>query len=211
VTDASFRPGKIHVITDTVVQDRFDHVQLAQLAVLGGADSIQLRDKHLSHGEFLHVARQVLVVCRQAEVPLIINDRLDVAAEIGADGLHLGQDDTEIEEARRLLGPRALIGGSAGTETEVHAVAKAGANYVGFGHIYKTRSKSKTAPPVGLEALRQVCLASTIPVIAIGGISPDNAGDVIGTGAWGIAVIGAVCASADPQAATRRLVESFRL
>ncbi len=209
MTAAFLRPGKIHLITDTAMQDRFTHVQLAQLAIRGGADSIQLRDKHLGDGEFTDIARQVLAVCRRAGVPMVINDRLDVAAEVGADGVHLGQDDTAIEEARRILGPAAIIGGSAGTKKEVQAVAEAGANYVGFGHIYQTRSKSKPAPPVGLEALRLVCLASTIPVIAIGGISPDNTGNVIGAGAWGIAVIGAVCASTDPQAATRRLVESF--
>jgi thiamine-phosphate pyrophosphorylase len=210
VTGASFRLGRIQVITDTVVQDRFDHVQLAQLAIRGGAGSIQLRDKNLGDKKFLDVAREILDVCRQAKVPLVINDRLDAAAEIGADGLHLGQDDAAIEEARRVLGPEAIIGGSAGTMDQVVQVANAGADYVGFGHVFETRSKSKPAPPVGLEALRRVCVASKIPVFAIGGISADNAGDVRGAGAWGIAVIGAVCASEDPQTATRRLVEIFR-
>ena len=211
MTGSSFRLGRIHVITDTVVQDRFDHVQLARLAVRGGADTIQLRDKQLTRGEFIDVAREVLTVCREAQVPLVINDRLDVAAEIGADGVHLGQDDTAIAEARRLLGPRAIIGGSAGTGEEVSRVVEAGADYVGFGHIFETLSKSKPGPPVGVEALRRVCGASKIPVIAIGGISPANAGDALEAGAWGIAAIGAVCASADPEAATRRLVEIFRL
>jgi thiamine-phosphate pyrophosphorylase len=197
--------GRLHVITDTAVQDRFDHVALAQFAIRGGADSIQLRDKYLSNNEFRNVARAVLAVCRRHGVPLIINDRLDVAARIGADGVHLGQTDTAIGEARRRLGPGIIIGGSAGNPDEAREAVDGGADYVGFGHVFPTHSKSKPGPAVGIEGVRAVCAAVAVPVIAIGGITPANARGVLDAGAWGVAVIGAVCGAEDPEAATRRL------
>lgn len=200
--------GRIHVITDTTVQHRFDHVQLARLAIRGGADTVQLRDKSLSPAGFLRVAAAVLEVCREGGVPLIINDRTDVAGRIGADGVHLGREDTPITEARRRLGDNAVIGGSAGSLEQAVEAANAGADYVGFGHVFPTRSKQKPGPAVGPESLRRVCRAVSVPVIGIGGITPEGARAVIGAGAWGVAVIGAVCAADDPEAATRRLVDA---
>jgi thiamine-phosphate pyrophosphorylase len=207
VNDSRKPIGRLHVITDTAVQDRFDHVELARLAIRGGADTVQLRDKTLSENEFQDVARAVLEVCRQHGVPLIINDRVDVAARIGADGVHLGRTDTAIGEARRRLGTGKIIGGSAGSPDEAREAADAGADYVGFGHVFPTRSKSKPGPAAGTGGVRAVCDAVTAPVIAIGGITPGNARAVIDAGAWGVAVIGAVCGAPDPEAATRRLAD----
>jgi thiamine-phosphate pyrophosphorylase len=199
------RIGRLHVITDTTVQNRFDHEQLARFAVAGGADTIQLRDKRLPDKELTAVARSVLAVCRQAGVAFIVNDRIQVAAEAGADGVHLGREDAPIAVARSALGPDAIIGGTAATAEEVAQVAASGADYVGFGHIYPTTSKRKPGPPVGLERLRRACDATGIPVIAIGGITAATAADVVRAGAWGVAVVAAVCAADDPTGAAREL------
>ena len=197
--------GKFHVITDTVVQDRYGHADLARLAIAGGADTIQLRDKRLSEDDQIVAARETLTVCRSAGVPLIVNDRLNVASESKADGIHLGRLDTPIEAARRELGPEAIIGGTAESLEEAVSVAAQGADYVGFGHIFPTGTKQKEGPPVGTKMLAEVCAAVDIPVIAIGGITAGNAGAVVEAGAWGIAVIGAVCGAGDPEAAARAI------
>jgi thiamine-phosphate pyrophosphorylase len=205
------RVGKLHVITDTVVQARFDHEQLAQLAIAGGADTVQLRDKTLSDDDLVAVARGVLAVCRAAGVPLVVNDRVQVAAAAGADGVHLGRDDAPIAAARAALGPDAIIGGSATTDEEAAQVASAGADYVGFGHIYPTTTKRKPGAPVGLDGLGRACGAVGVPVIGIGGITAENAGDVVAAGAWGVAVIGAVCTADDPMRAARALAEAIEI
>jgi thiamine-phosphate pyrophosphorylase len=199
------RIGRVHVITDTVIQERFGHDELARLAIAGGAGAIQLRDKRLAHEDLVTAARKTLAVCRREGTPLIVNDNVAVAAEVGADGVHLGREDASIVEARAILGPAAVIGGSAGSVDDALAVEDEGADYIGFGHIYETGSKRKKGPPVGLDALRQVSEAVAIPVIAIGGITAETAGDVINAGAWGVAVIGAVCGSDDPEFATRAI------
>jgi thiamine-phosphate pyrophosphorylase len=208
VIPAKKRIGHLHVITDTIVQDRFDHVALVRMAVAGGADTIQLRDKLLDDGELADVARSALALCRRVGVPLIVNDRVEVAARAGADGVHLGREDAPIAEARAILGPDAIIGGSAGSPDEVAEAAEAGADYVGFGHIYATATKHKPGPPVGLEALRDACRAATVPVIAIGGITAATAGELVRAGAWGVAVVSAVCAAGDPEAAARELARA---
>jgi len=209
VTTPAKRIGTLHVITDTAVQSRYGHAALAAMAIEGGADSIQLRDKRLSFAELLAVAGEVLAVCRSAGVPLIVNDRVGIALEARADGVHLGRTDATIEDARAALGPQAIIGGTAHSEEELIEVAGAGADYVGLGHIFPTTSKRKESAPLGLEALRRACRRVTIPVVAVGGIEVENAARVIEAGAWGIAVIAAVCRAEDPQAATRSLREAI--
>jgi thiamine-phosphate pyrophosphorylase len=197
--------GRLHVITDTVVQTRFTHAEIAAMAAEGGAECVQLRDKRLSRDELLAVAREVLRICRRFTVPVIINDSVEVAADTGADGVHLGRSDTSIPRARETLGPDKIIGGSAGSLEEMIAVERDGADYAGFGHVFPTGSKSKPGRPVGLDTLSKAVRAARIPVIAIGGIDADNLASVMAAGAWGAAVIGAVCGSDDPVRATRDL------
>lgn len=203
------RVGRLHVITDVIVQSRFSHEELAAMACAGGADSIQLRDKQLSDDAFLAVARRVLEVCRRHGVALVVNDRIDIARELGTDGVHVGRGDATVVDARGALGDTTIIGASAGSIDEALAAEGAGADYVGFGHIFPTMSKVKDTAPLGLEVLAEACARVHIPVIAIGGITADNAGGVIRAGAWGIAVIQAVCAADDPRAATMRLREAI--
>lgn len=201
------RIGRLVVITDPGF--RYNHEQLARLACAGGAGMIQLRDKKLPDGELARIALLVRDACWQSGVPLILNDRVEIARDVRADGVHLGRGDTPVRRARALLGAQAIIGASAGSVQEAQEAEAAGADYVGFGHVFATSSKTKPAPPVGLDALAAACAAVKIPVIAIGGITAENAADVVRAGAWGVAVISAVCAAPDPYAATEHLRDAI--
>jgi len=199
------RLGRLHVLTDETVQSRFTHAELAEMAIAGGADTIQFREKKRSTKELVDIAETLRRVCRARNVPLIINDRVDIALAVDADGVHLGQRDLPVAVARKLLGPEKIIGGTAATLDEAIAVQNEGADYLGFGHIYSTTSKQKHGAPKGPEALAEICGALAIPVIAIGGIDQENFLPVFDAGAWGIAVIAAVCAAPDPTRAAREL------
>ena len=197
--------GRLHVITDTTIQSRFTHAQLAEMAIEGGADAIQFRQKDGSTRELVESAQAVQVVCVEHGVSLIVNDRADIALAVGAAGAHFGQNDLPITVGRRILSPEMIIGASARTEEKILEAISAGADYIGFGPIYQTSSKPDAELPKGLAALRWMCKIAECPVIAIGGITAETAYEVIRAGAHGIAVISAVCAQADPVAATRHL------
>ena len=197
--------GKLHILTDIVLQNRFSHVELAKLAIRGGADTIQFRQKSGSTREMIQAAREVKQVCEESGVTLIVNDRLDVAIASGADGVHLGQDDFPIPLAREVLGKDCLIGGSAATKEEARVCLSEGADYVGFGPVFPTTSKDDAGPVSGISILKEVVQSIPLPIIAIGGVSADNAADVMEAGAHGIAVISAVCCQEDPEEATRAL------
>jgi thiamine-phosphate pyrophosphorylase len=199
------RIGRLVVITDTQIQSRFSHEQIAELACEGGADVIQLRDKQLDDEDFAEVAARLRDICRRHGAQFFVNDRVGVAHDVGADGVHLGRDDLSVQAARAILGAGAIIGTSAGSQNDARAGESAGADYIGFGHIFPTSSKTKANAPVGLEGLAAACSAVKLPIIAIGGIDAGNASRVMDAGAWGIAVIAAVCAAKDPRAATRAL------
>ena len=197
--------GRLHVITDTTIQSRFTHAELAKMAIAGGADTVQFRQKDGSTRELIESAEAVQAVCVENSVSLIVNDRADIALAVGATGAHFGQNDLPITVGRRLLPPEMIIGASARTEEKILAAISAGADYIGFGPIYQTSSKPDAEMPKGLEALRRMVAIAQCPVIAIGGITVDTAYEVIRAGAHGIAVISAVCGQADPEAATRHL------
>ncbi len=197
--------GRLHVITDTTIQSRFTHAELAEMAIAGGADTIQFRQKDGSTRELVESAQTVQAVCAAHGVSLIVNDRADIALATGAAGAHFGQDDLPIAVGRRILPPEAIIGASARTKERILEAISAGADYIGFGPIYQTSSKPDAERPKGLEALRRMSEIAGCPVIAIGGITAETAYDVICAGAYGIAVISAVCGQADPVAATRHL------
>jgi len=203
--------GRLHILTDVLLQPRFSHLELAELAVAGGADTIQFRQKSGATKEMVHLARQMQALCQRAGVSFIVNDRVDVALAVQADGVHLGQDDFPIPLARKLMGSRALIGGSASTLEEARKCFLEGADYVGFGPVFPTTSKEDAGPAGGLDLLEQVIREIPLPVVAIGGINRDNTLQVMRSGVHGIAVISAVCCQKNPQEATealRRLLES---
>lgn len=198
--------GKLHVLTDTDLQSCFSHFELAELAIAGGADTIQFRQKSGETIQMIRVAEQIQALCKRAGACFIVNDRVDVAIASHADGVHLGQGDFPIPLARKLLGEAAIIGGSAGNEEEARKCFLEGADYIGFGPVFPTSSKMDAGPASGLELLRQVVEKIPLPIVAIGGINQDNAPLVRERGAHGIAVISAVCCDQDPEEATKRLV-----
>lgn len=199
------KTGRFHVLTDTQLQARFSHPELVELAIAGGADTIQFRQKTGATREMILVARQMQALCRKAGVTFIVNDRLDVAMAAQADGIHLGQDDFPIPLARKLLGEEAVIGGSAGTLEEARKCFLEGADYIGFGPVFPTTSKEDAGPASGLELLKQVVKEIPIPIIAIGGITRENTLQVMEAGAYGIAVISAVCCQIDPKEAAESI------
>jgi thiamine-phosphate pyrophosphorylase len=198
--------GKFHVLTDTVLQTCHSHTELAALAISGGADTIQLREKGASTREMIGAAIQMQAICRKAGATFIVNDRVDVAIASGADGVHLGQDDFPIPLARKLMGQKAIIGGSAGTIEEAKKCLAEGADYIGFGPIFPTGSKIDAGPASGLDALRHIAETIHLPIIAIGGITTANASLIMKAGAHGIAVISAVCCEENPAEAARSLM-----
>jgi thiamine-phosphate pyrophosphorylase len=202
--------GKLHVLTDTALQSRFSHSELAGLAIRGGADTIQYRQKSGSTREMIRIAAQMKQVCSDHGVPLIVNDRVDVAIAAKADGVHLGQDDFPIPLARELLGQEMIIGASASNMEEVEKCLLDGADYVGFGPVYPTTSKDDAGLVKGVASLVQVAKAVPVPIIAIGGISLDNVSEILETGIHGIAVISSVCCQEDPEQATKALYQMLR-
>ena len=186
---------------------------LANLAIRcarGGATLVQLRDKHSETRTMVEEARAIKQVLAPLAVPLVINDRLDVAMAAGADGVHLGQDDMAVEDARRLLGPKAVIGLSIKSVGEAEAARLDLINYVGTGGVYATSSKQQKNAPIGPDGLARILAtlrqrAPDMPVCGIAGIDASNAAEVIAAGADGIAVISALSLAPDPEAAAREL------
>lgn len=201
--------GVLHVITDTTLQSRFTHAELAELAIEGGADTVQFRQKQGTARELVAMAEAMQTICWQSKVPLIVNDRADIAQAVGAAGAHFGQDDMPVSIGRRILPAAAIIGASARTEEKILEAITEGADYIGFGPIYGTTSKPDAETAKGLDRLRRMCDIAACPVIAIGGISVETAGDVIRAGAHGIAVISAVCSHPKPTVATRLLLNEI--
>jgi len=194
------------VITD----ESSDPVELARMALKGGSGMVQLRRKTASGRELYEWAVRIQELCREWQALFIINDRLDIAMAMHADGVHLGQQDLPAPAARALLGPDAIIGVSVSCTAEAVKAAEDGATYIGVGHIFPTFSKDKPSAPLGTAAIRPIALTAQLPVIAIGGIEQSNAAEVIRAGASGIAVISAVSGSDDPVAAARELVKRIR-
>ena len=198
--------GRFHVLTDIDLQNCFSHIELAELAIAGGADTIQFRQKAGETMQMIRIAEQIQALCKRVGVAFIINDRVDIAIAAHADGVHLGQGDFPIPLARKLLGEGAIIGGSAGNAEEARKCFLEGADYIGFGPVYPTSSKEDAGAASGLDLLRQVVEKIPLPIIAIGGINKENTLSVRETGAYGIAVISAVCCEKDPEEATRCLL-----
>lgn len=201
--------GVLHVITDTTLQSRFTHAELAELTIAGGADTLQFRQKEGTTRQLIAEAKNMQAICEQHKVPLIVNDRADIALAAGAAGAHFGQDDMPVSIGRQILPTNAIIGASARTEDKIFAAISEGADYIGFGPIYGTTSKPDAETAKGLDRLRRMCDIAACPVIAIGGIGVQMAADVIRAGAHGIAVISAVCAHAKPTIATQELLNEI--
>lgn len=174
-------------------------------AVEGGVTMVQLREKNSSTRDFVELALRLKPLCQAAGVPLIINDRIDVALAVDADGVHIGQSDMPYEEARRLLGADKIIGLSVENFGDLEVANGLDVDYVGISPVYGTPTKTDTATPFGLEGLRRAVRMSQHPTVAIGGMNSSTIGDVIGAGADGVAVVSAICSAPSPRKAAEEL------
>ncbi|WP_280546984.1 MULTISPECIES: thiamine phosphate synthase [unclassified Halomonas] len=172
-------------------------------AVRGGVTLVQLRDKHASDAELVDQAHRLKAALSGSGVPLIINDRLEVALAAGADGLHLGQDDGDVAEARAALGPEAILGLSVQTHDQLARLDPAALDYLGLGPVFATPSKHDHATPLGFDGLAVLVAESPLPSVAIGGLKAEHLAATHRAGAHGLAVISAICGSPDPEAAAR--------
>lgn len=191
----------LYLIADPAITGAERLPAVVAAAVAGGVTLVQLRAKQATTREMLGLAGRLKAVLDATGVPLIVNDRLDIALAVGAAGLHVGQDDLPAAEARRLLGPEAILGVTARTVAEARAADPALADYLGTGPIRASATKLDTAPPKGVEGFAAARREMPFPVVAIGGIDAGLAGPLIAAGADGLAVGAAICAAADPRAA----------
>ena len=201
---------ELYIITDENIGFRKTHAEIAQLAIAGGANAIQLRDKSCSSRELLRIGRVIREITRRNSALFIVNDRLDVAFACGADGVHLGQGDIRTDVARQIAPPGFLIGVSVRNVEEACRAEREGADYVALSPTFSSGSKPDAGLGHGLEMLREIRRNVSVPVIAIGGINRENICEVIAAGAAGVAVISAVAGAADITAATRDLKNLIR-
>lgn len=194
----------LYAVTDRHWLNGRTLVDVVKESLDGGVTMIQLREKSLDEGKFLEEAKELQALCRERHVPFIVNDNVDIAKAMDADGVHVGQDDMEALDARAKLGPDKLIGVSAHTVEEALLAEKQGADYLGVGAVFPTSSKSDVGE-MSYETLKAICKAVSIPVVAIGGISGENVGKLAGSGICGVAVISAIYAAKDVKAAAADL------
>lgn len=195
----------LYLITDRELSMGRHYLSIVESAVKGGVSCVQLREKKCSTLEFIEQALILKVFLKSQNIMLIINDRLDVAQAIGADGIHLGQKDMPLSMAKKIVGDSMVIGISAECLDDAVRAEKEGADYIGVGPVYFTGTKTDIGPPLGLEGLIQIRKTVKIPIIAIGGLNHTNAEAVIRSGVDGIAVVSAIVSAEDPEKAARKL------
>jgi len=200
---------RLCLVADTAYSRGRDLLDLMMTSVEAGATLVQLRAKNLSDREFLELCLAARTKLDQGGVPLIVNDRVDIALAGQASGVHLGQDDMPLQAARAILGRGRIIGISASTVEEARRAEHGGADYIGVGPVFNTASKDYETPPLGLEGLNRIRRSVRIPILAIGGITAANARQVLESGADGLAVISAILGARDAASATVELLKSF--
>ena len=195
----------LYLVTDRKLARGRSTFEIVSAAVDGGVTVIQLREKECSTRDFIEQALIIKDFLKTRGVLMIINDRVDVAQAVKADGVHLGQTDMPLETAKGILGDSMIIGISAESLQDAIKAEEGGADYLGVSPIYATPTKTDTAPPLGLEGLREIHKAVRLPLVGIGGLNKDNSADVIRNGADGVAVVSAIVAADDPETAAREL------
>jgi len=194
---------RLYLVTDRKSTGGRPLVDVVGAALRGGVDAVQLREKDLSARELCELAVALRAICSRYNAALLINDRIDVALAANADGVHLPVDSFHIDDARGLLGPDKLIGASTHSVEEARAAAMAGADFVVFGPLFDTASKRIYGKPLGVDAVDEVVRRVRVPVLGIGGISPERAVLVCGRGASGVAAVSGILQAPDPEAAAR--------
>jgi thiamine-phosphate pyrophosphorylase len=200
----------LYLCADRLLAKGRSITEAVEAAIAGGVTMVQLREKEAETLEFYKIALEVQAVTRRHKIPLVVNDRIDIALAIGADGLHLGQTDMPLEIARRLVGKSMFIGISAGTVEEALSAERGGADYLGVGAVYPTGSKAGAGAAIGPARLREIRAAVKLPFVAIGGIGPANAAQVMAAGADGVAVISAILSQPDIREAAAILKKALR-
>lgn len=195
----------LYLVTDRGSSRGRAAADIVREAVAGGVTCVQLRDKHSPTRELIAEARRLMALLRPAGIPLIINDRLDVALAVQADGVHPGQQDMDIADARLLAGPAMIIGISVESLADAVRAEHQGADYLGISPVFATPTKTDTAAPLGLEGVARIRRAVALPLVGIGGIKADNAAAVIAAGADGVAVVSAIVAADCPRTAAAEL------
>lgn len=200
---------KLYLITDRTQAAGRELPAVVANALAGGVRSVQLRDKDLSTRQLFELAMQLRVITRRHNARLLINDRIDIALAVGADGVHIGAGSLPVPDVRRLLGPEYLVGYSAHAVGEALQAERDGADFVTFGPIYQTPSKLEYGEPLGVPRLAEAVNSLGIPVFALGGVKETSIPEVMATGCQGVALISAVISAADPQAAATSLLEKI--
>ena len=197
----------------THATDSISYVEGARMALEGGCKWIQLRMKDASDDEVRKAAAEIQPMCKEHEAVFLLDDRVELAKELHADGVHLGKNDMPIDEARRILGEEYIIGGTANTFEDIQRIAAQGADYIGCGPFRFTTTKKNLAPVLGVEGYRDIIAKMrnagiNIPMVAIGGITPDDIDEILATGVQGIAVSGTVLNADDPVAMMKKLINN---
>ena len=198
---------KLYLVTDRPLSLGRPLEEIVEGAVAGGVTMVQLREKDAPTGEFVALAKRLKAVLAPLGIPLIINDRVDVALAADADGVHIGQSDMPYEDARRLLGAEKIIGLSVENFEDLERANALDVDYVGISPVYGTPTKSDTAEPFGLEGLRRAVAMSAHPTVAIGGMNASTIAEVMQAGADGVAVVSAICSAPSPRKAAEELKE----
>lgn len=199
----------LHLVTDRGLTMGRSLLDIIRAAVAGGASLVQLREKECSTRAFVELGKAVIAVLAEHDVPLIINDRIDVALAVGAQGVHIGQSDMPYPQARAILGPRAIIGLSVETPEQALEANQFDVDYLGLSPVFATATKTDLPPHLGLQGVEEIRALSRHQLIAIGGINSANAKEVINAGAHGLAVVSALCSAPDPKTAAIELCEKI--
>jgi thiamine-phosphate pyrophosphorylase len=195
----------LYLVTDTELARGRSLRQIVAAAIYGGVTMVQYREKNASTRRMIEEALELCQLCCSYNVPFIVNDRLDVALAVGADGVHVGQDDMPAAVARKLIGPGKILGVSVENVAQAQAALADGADYVGASPIFATPTKTDAPPPMGIEGLQELARGCTLPIVAIGGLNAANAAAVLRAGAAGLAVVSAIVSAEDVERAAREL------
>jgi thiamine-phosphate pyrophosphorylase len=197
----------LYLVTDAQLAGGRSLRQIVAAAIYGGVTMVQYREKNASTRRMIEEALELCQLCCSYNVPFIVNDRLDVALAVGADGVHLGQDDMPAAVARKLIGPGKILGVSVENAAQAQAALADGADYVGASPIFATPTKADAPPPMGIAGLQELARGCTLPIVAIGGLNAANAAAVLRAGAAGLAVVSAIVSAEDTERAARELKE----
>lgn len=201
----------LYLVTDRELTLNRDLLFVIEEAIQGGVSIVQLREKSCSSQEFYEIAYKVAKLTKKYNIPLIINDRLDIALAVNAEGLHIGQSDLPYSVARQILGKDAIIGLSVETVQDARDAESLDVDYLGISPVFSTNTKTDTAKPLGLEGIREIKRFSSHKLVAIGGINLQNAKKIMQAGADGIAVVSAICSAESPRKASEDILKELRI